>query len=131
MIPEVGNTVTVTTRYAKRSVWHDNDYEDFVLTGKVIAKPKWLTAEQFAISNPAHPNGFSVINIAKVIDLKDATGSAVTIKLPSDDYKEWTMTGSKGNSYLVIRTRGQYNCTCPGFTYRKHCKHIEEASHAQ
>ena len=33
--------------------------------------------------------------------------------------------GSKGNSYFVdpeART-----CTCPGFTYRGNCKHIEEA----
>ena len=34
--------------------------------------------------------------------------------------------GSKGNEYLVIRQKGQYNCTCPGFTYRKSCRHIQE-----
>jgi hypothetical protein len=129
MIPAVGSVVTVTTRYTKRSFWHTNDYEDWSLTGTILPSPKWLTAEQIAVSNPSHPNGFSIINLARVIDLKTSNGASVSIKLPSDDYKEWTFLGSKGNNYLVIRTKGRYNCTCPGYTFRKHCRHIEEASH--
>lgn len=129
MIPQTGSVVTVTTRFPKRSYWHAENYEDYVLTGTILPSPKWLTPDQIAVSNPNHPNGFSIISMAHIIDIKTANGSSVKVKLPTDDYKEWSFTGSKGNNYLVIRTKGSYNCTCPGFTYRKHCRHIEEVSH--
>lgn len=36
-----------------------------------------------------------------------------------------TVKGSKGTTY-TIRTRpdGREECTCPGFTYRRTCKHV-------
>jgi hypothetical protein len=34
--------------------------------------------------------------------------------------------GSKGNSYFVNDVEG--TCTCPGFTYRGKCKHVETDS---
>lgn len=127
MIPPVGTVVTVTTRYPTRSFWHTEDYEDLTLTGSVLPSPKWLTPDQFAVSNPHHPSGFSVITVNKITDLKTADGN-ITLAKPTEDYKEWTFTGSKGNNYLVIRQKGKYNCTCPGFQFRKHCKHVEEAA---
>lgn len=35
-----------------------------------------------------------------------------------------TITGSKGNAYLVNPDQG--TCTCPGFTFRNTCKHVKE-----
>ena len=32
----------------------------------------------------------------------------------------YKVQGSQGATYLVDR-----NCTCPGFRYRRHCKHVE------
>lgn len=127
MIPQAGTVVTVTTRYPTRSFWHKEDYEDYTLTGAVLASPKWLTSDQIAVSNPKHPNGFSVITLNKVIDIKTAEG-AITLDKPTEDYKEWQFSGSKGNNYLVIRQKGKYNCTCLGYQFRKHCKHVEEAA---
>lgn len=128
-IPSVGTVVTVKTRFLHRSHHSLDDYAEYSHTGTVVPSPKWLTPDQFAVSNPKHPNGFSVFTLTHVIDIALADGSSVAITLPSDDYKEWTVSGSKGNKYLVIRSKGKYNCTCPGFTYRKHCRHIEEAVH--
>jgi hypothetical protein len=36
-----------------------------------------------------------------------------------------TVTGSKGNTYTVTTTYdGKVTCDCPGYTYRRTCKHL-------
>jgi hypothetical protein len=34
--------------------------------------------------------------------------------------------GSKGNTYDLIKTNGKWTCNCPGFEFRKICKHVKE-----
>lgn len=105
-----------------------DSYCEHEITGEQLSSIKWLLPDEIAITNPAHPNGFSIIHKKNIVWIKDIQGNKSTIKL-SSDYKQWTVKGSKGSEYLVIHQKGQYNCTCPGFTYRKHCRHIEEVSH--
>ena len=38
-----------------------------------------------------------------------------------------TVKGSKGNTYELTKTNGKWTCTCPGFEYRKDCKHVRAA----
>ena len=39
----------------------------------------------------------------------------------------WTVEGSKGHQYTVkLLNEGFYTCTCPGYTFRRRCKHIEK-----
>lgn len=33
--------------------------------------------------------------------------------------------GSNGNEYTVTKENNRYTCTCPAFTFRHTCKHIE------
>jgi len=43
----------------------------------------------------------------------------------------WNFAGSKpGVNYVVTRIDGKISCTCPGATYRGHCKHINQVSGA-
>ena len=39
--------------------------------------------------------------------------------------KTWQVEGSKGNIYTVKLSDGAYTCTCPGFSFRRKCRHIE------
>lgn len=54
--------------------------------------------------------------------------------LPQEEIKpvstEWRVTGSKGDVYTVREEKGEYSCTCTGFTYRGRCKHIEGVKNA-
>jgi hypothetical protein len=52
--------------------------------------------------------------------------------LPSGRYavsgseRVWAVVGSKGAHYTVRANHGRYTCTCPGFGWRRKCKHIEQ-----
>lgn len=35
--------------------------------------------------------------------------------------------GSRGDVYRVVESNGAWSCTCSGFRFRSHCKHIEQA----
>lgn len=43
-----------------------------------------------------------------------------------NDSQQWTVTGSKGQKYIVKKDGNSYNCTCPGYTYRGDCRHVKE-----
>jgi len=38
----------------------------------------------------------------------------------------WRVKGSKGNYYQVSNINNSWECTCPGFSFRRTCKHILE-----
>ena len=118
--------VTVRTRLYQPSFHRAEPYCEHEITGEILNNIKWLQPDQMAITNPAHPNGFSIIHKKNILWIKDTQGHKATVKVSDPDYRQWTVRGSKGNEYLVIRQKGQYNCTCPGFTYRKSCRHITE-----
>ena len=40
--------------------------------------------------------------------------------------KEWKVTGSKGGVYNVSFKNKVYTCNCPGYGYRRRCRHIEK-----
>lgn len=117
--------VTVRTRLYQPSYHRAEPYIEHEITGEILNTVKWLQPDQIAITNPQHPNGFSIIQKTNILWIKDLQGHKATVKVDAD-YKQWTVKGSKGNEYLVIRQKGQYNCSCPGFQFRKSCRHIQE-----
>ena len=45
---------------------------------------------------------------------------------PDASVRSWAVVGSKGAHYTVRASHGRYTCTCPGFGWRRKCKHIEQ-----
>ena len=117
--------ITVRTRLYQPSYHRAEPYIEHEITGEQLNTVKWLTPDQIAVANPQHPNGFSIIDKRNILWIRDAKGSKATVKVDSD-YEQWTVKGSKGNEYLVIRQKGSYTCSCPGYTFRKNCRHIQE-----
>lgn len=46
---------------------------------------------------------------------------------PSSRQREFEVTGSGGQVYLVKVSRSGATCTCKGFRYRSRCRHVDEA----
>lgn len=40
--------------------------------------------------------------------------------------REWSVAGSKGNTYCVVERDGAWGCSCVGYGYRRTCRHINE-----
>jgi hypothetical protein len=50
---------------------------------------------------------------------------------PFQTKSEWKVKGSKGNTYTVKAVGDRFVCSCPGFKYRKKCKHSEQVKNEQ
>ena len=48
---------------------------------------------------------------------------------PEVPARTWEVRGSKGDEYIVKNQSDQWTCTCPGFGWRRKCKHIEGKKH--
>ena len=65
----------------------------------------------------------------RVIDRSMIVGKRIDfshlLKLPIPETK--VVKGSKGQEYVLTKTNAKWSCTCPGFEYRKDCKHVRAA----
>ncbi len=103
------------------TVWTGVDYRqpnhDYLLDGdRIVAYRPWGTGEIRKSSGkikidrrgrkfePLDPNPFAEL---------DAKKESMVVEVK----------GSKGNSYFV--NKEDKTCTCPGFTFRGNCKHVE------
>ena len=78
-------------------------------------------AGTFAVSGSnwvSVPNGTSLKNIKWVN----------TTPKKEKEINFWDVLGSSGNVYKVQWNGSFYSCTCPGYTYRRTCRHIKETS---
>ena len=46
------------------------------------------------------------------------------------DVVSYEVQGSKGNTYIVNDNGGTWTCSCPGFGWRRKCKHVEAQKNA-
>jgi len=44
---------------------------------------------------------------------------------PLAEVHTYDVVGSKGDTYTVTDNGGTWTCTCPGFGWRRKCKHVE------
>jgi len=48
----------------------------------------------------------------------------------SPDVRTYEVQGSTGNTYTVTQDGDTWTCTCPGFGWRRKCRHINEVKNA-
>ena len=91
---------------------------------KVKMPPALVTigGKRYAVSGSKYvevPKNTTMADLSRymVVD-RDATE-----KSPPD---RWKVEGSNGNQYTVTKLASGLHCSCPGFVFRKKCKHSKK-----
>ena len=144
--PEIGTNVRVTTDW---SDFHNGCVEHLriirktnVTVGQVIFSQDHDDPNSFRVrvDNPLIDLGGNPINpiscvplrrTIEIIDLdsnEELDGAAWSDTVKN---KTWTVSGSKGKEYTVTVKDENWTCTCPGFGFRRQCKHINAKKEAE
>jgi hypothetical protein len=78
---------------------------------------KWAVSGQHWIEVP---DTLTLDQVGKYMIVEHRETPAV-----SPDVRSYEVHGSKGNTYTVSDNGGTWTCTCPGFGWRRKCKHVE------
>jgi len=121
---EIGKTVTIKV---KNIMWPSRHLyapgvvkSEFNFYTGTIMREKWFEPDEIGITtgNPEFP--FRRIRRERIVDVN---GNKFTPP-PKVERTEFKVTGSKGDTYIVIKEGSRATCTCQGFSFRKTCKHL-------
>ena len=123
----VGNTVTVKVRnslYDVRDRYANGyvgpEYNEY--TG-IVVHEKWYGDDKIGLTTDMKHFPVRVLNRANIVEVMGAKFDYTPVKSARETI---TVQGSKGNTYIVTKENGKATCTCPGYGFRKTCKHIQE-----
>lgn len=123
----VGQTVTVKVR---NPLYHARDRyangyigpEFTEYTGTVVHE-KWYGDDKIGLTTDVRGYPIRVISRANIVE---ASGAKVDYQPAKSSRETITVQGSKGQTYIVTKENGKATCTCPGYGFRKTCKHVQE-----
>jgi hypothetical protein len=89
------------------------------------------TSGKYAVFSGARNGEGGWFNVPDTFTMEDALKRwkrlEVTQKPNINDAWKWDVVNSKGNgSYTVKFDKAGWNCTCPGFSFRRDCKHVQQ-----
>lgn len=122
----VGDTVTVKVR---NSLYHARDRyangyvgPEFNEYTGVVVHEKWYGDDKIGLTTDVRGYPVRVLSKANIVEVMGAKVDYTPVK---SEREVITVQGSKGNTYIVTKESGKVTCSCPGFQYRKSCRHIE------
>lgn len=120
---QAGEQVTLKVRnplWPRRKAYAQLQPEFFEFEGTVVPNARWLGPDHVSLTTgqPSFP--------VRVIPLEDVVGFEHLATKPASKPTTWQVAGSKGSKYTVTQDKNQFSCTCAGFGFRKHCRHVDE-----
>lgn len=120
-----GSTVTIKVRNpvwnmrkAYASYVHVPEFNEY--TGTVIRDHKAVREGQIGLTTGERVFDMRVIDIDRIVGFESAKSSHAEPELT------WMVQGSKGSEYVVRKEGTSYTCSCPGYGFRRACKHIDQ-----
>ena len=124
-LPLVGQHLRVVTKWKTHFYFAKDQYDYHEYTGTVVPSNKWDAPGTFKLhtGNPQHPD--SIIPIDHVHSITSLDGTDVLAgEAEVSSRARWEIPGSKGSVYVVTKESSRYHCSCPGFQFRRSCKHL-------
>jgi hypothetical protein len=125
-LPNPGREVAITFELNSYVLGHEGPVTTTV-TGIVDSATKF-TPPNFVriVTDFDSPVRIREIPLHRITDIKYADGASPRREVAKDDTKTWVVEGSRGSKYTVIHSKNIWTCTCPGFQFRKSCRHVLE-----
>jgi len=129
-LPRPGCKIAITIAFPSYVLGHEGINET-TITGVVETATKF-TPPNFVrlVTDFDSPVRIREIPLHRVIKLEYADGSEASKETAKDGTRTWVVEGSRGSRYTVVHTQSTWTCTCPGFQFRKSCRHIKELQDA-
>lgn len=129
-VPDAGCKIAITFEFASY-VLGSPGVNKTTITG-IVEKATKFTPPDFVriVTDFDSPVRIREIPLSRVTKIEYADGRAVGKEAIKHDTQVYTVAGSKGSKYNVIRNKNTWTCTCPGFQFRKTCRHIRELQDA-
>ncbi|CAB4130093.1 Zinc finger, SWIM-type [uncultured Caudovirales phage] len=110
-------------RWAFKSAYFFDISEFELFEGEELPPPKWVSGiETLVLSTAIADFPFRLIPRSDIVEI-----DGIPYRGNEPQQQTIEVAGSKGAVYQVTLGK-QKSCTCSGFQFRKHCKHIEIAS---
>jgi hypothetical protein len=102
--------------YLRRDVWRFAQPEFFEYSGDLV-KLKHITSDELALTTGLVDFPVRVIQRRHIVSI-----DGKSIVEPASQTQSRIVKGSRGEQYVVVNG----SCTCPGFTFRRRCKHVKQ-----
>lgn len=129
-MPQTGCKVAITFELTSYVLGHEGPVATTV-TGVVDSATRF-TPPNFVriVTDFDSPVRIREIPLDRITEIKYSDGTVPTKETVKDDVRTWVVEGSKGSQYTVVRTKNLWTCTCPGYQFRKSCRHVTELKNA-
>jgi hypothetical protein len=113
------------------TIYSTTGYRDWTLQGTVIAPFAWADADTISLHTACANVPNRVIGMDRILAVKRMGTANSGSVADQRQLPTWTFAGSKGSVYTVTQQDRRYSCTCPGFQFRRQCRHVEQVREQQ
>ena len=124
--PEPGCKVAVTFEFPSYVIGSAT-VSKTTITG-IVDKATKFTPPNFVrlVTDFDSPVRIREIPMDRVINIEYADGRRADKTKIQKQEKLYSVEGSRGSKYVVVNSNNSWSCTCPGFQFRRSCKHITQ-----
>lgn len=124
ILPEPGCKVAITFEFPSYVIG-STTVSKTTITG-IVEKATKFTPPNFVrlVTDFDSPVRVREIPLERIINVEYADGRQADKTQINKREKIYTVEGSRGSKYVVVNSDNSWSCTCPGFQFRRSCKHI-------